>query len=759
MQFHERDTDSSSEEEDSDIDGESGKVHETQKNEAHKANDSTLLHQLESMIADKLPRAYYVVASSPMEPLSDVFLIDHMWTTTFPQMREQLNAMPSLVDRIGGCAYFHCLSLLKYWISFVIDMVNSVFWLFTATFLGIDDDDDNDAEESRTEGEPYNQRFIDKLWLRLWPHMNSYVVSEHEYSQWYLMDEVGTSISHCGVASPNCRCAAFMFQPPQPHPSAPVRPPLIVSLLWPVQNIAVGDVLTRDYLPSVPVEHPTRALRLLGYLYPLLSAAGIDNQFAALINTSYTNADSSLSSSSEKMDGSVSSSISASVDWKDSLATLESLKVTDSPPPKILKVFCDRPDHLCKDFIHRTDRIRIVDSPAEADVLYLIDHTVSAPSTSSAYGTSMGAYSSKPHILGDEYIKKGKIINQYWWNGMLVSKEHFASTVKSAARASGVAPPSWLPVTYDLSKAHELAGFVRDFLQSEIAIKNGQTSGQSSSEKRNIWILKRYRGKQSVDYPITSSLSCALRHLDSAPRLACRYVQSPALFEGRKFDLRYYVIVQSLEPLVLHRHPMFMVRRANTEYSLDDLENYQKQFTVMSLLDDPAIRQVRGGGARADPTMHELIQYFDATYGGKVVVRSQKPGESSEQLKPVRNWESDLQSHIDATLRQVFKSVQKVYAKEPMHPTGQVLHPNAAWSLNQPNACPARAMFGVDVMLELSALPGTVASTEVKSVIQPVVLEVQWAPDCGQAVKQRSGFWDEILTALYLDDRSIVKPL
>ena len=62
----------------------------------------------------------------------------------------------------------------------------------------------------------------------------------------------------------------------------------------------------------------------------------------------------------------------------------------------------------------------------------------------------------------------------------------------------------------------------------------------------------------------------------------------------------------------------------------------------------------------------------------------------------------------------------------------------SAWSLNQPNTCPARAMYGVDVILSDNNTPLT--------------LEVQWAPDCSQAVIQNKCFWDEILGGLYRDD-------
>jgi glutathione synthase/RimK-type ligase-like ATP-grasp enzyme len=47
-------------------------------------------------------------------------------------------------------------------------------------------------------------------------------------------------------------------------------------------------------------------------------------------------------------------------------------------------------------------------------------------------------------------------------------------------------------------------------------------------------------------------------------------------------------------------------------------------------------------------------------------------------------------------------------------------------------------MYGVDVILSGDN--------------EPMVLEVQWAPDCAQAVIQNKNFWNEILGGLYLEE-------
>ena len=436
-----------------------------------------------------------------------------------------------------------------------------------------------------------------------------------------------------------------------------------------------------------------------------------------------------------------------------------------------------------------------------------------------------------------EYEKRDKISSQFCWNGMLVSKEHLVRTMRTAyvQKKNGnnnndennVFNVPFLPITYDLSHIEELKKFIIDFSERENLIKiNDQNNTEEKKEKKidncsdsncnsysnidNIWILKRYRGRQSMDYPITNNLSCALRHLESAPRLACKYVSSPSLWKGRKYDLRYYVIVLSLDPLILYRHKMFVVRAANILYSSDDFEMYQKHFTVMNFIDDSSclendsVRAIRGSGARENPTSIQFIENFnienfdgrisdddndsnnssnnnnynnnnnnnnnnndnnnsnndnnnDNDNDSNIIINTDsdstnpiskltttfknikiKKNQDQNSRQELRPWESTVQPAIDVVLRQIFQGVSDAFENEPSHPSGQKLYKNSGWSLNQPNVCFARAMYGIDIIIGEDN--------------KPFVLEVQWAPDCAQAVVQNPFFWNDILGGLYLDD-------
>jgi hypothetical protein len=559
------------------------------------------------------------------------------------------------------------------------------------TPTAVDKDEDGEVGEGEGAGEASDADSDaplctdpETIWNNIWRHMSCYTLPSDDYTRWYLMDEVGSSITHS--SDPNVRCCPLLVD------MGPVtstqglqqeRNVFALSLVWPIKKIAAGDMVTRDFLPNVSHDDPTRPLRLLAFsrdpatmLHSLKDRGSLG--FAEVAD-SLSSASISVSIDSKPAAAADASGTGASPlpDWSDALQNIETI----ANGVNSLKVFCDRPDHLNPALIHRKDRIQLVDKPDDADVLYLIDHTCG------------------PEDSDEEFAKRGKMINQFWWEGMVVSKEHLARTVRSAyidGTGDGgekLRSVSWCPLTYDCSIRYQLLGFVEDYIQAE-----SEYSSSSEAKNKNIWIMKRYRGRQSMDYPVTTNLSCALRHLESAPRLACRYIHNPATYKGRKFDMRFYVLVYSLEPLVLRRHKMFVLRIANEQYTDSDFEHYQKHFTVMNYLDTddgdaqpgdahthiPAdsMAAIRGKGGRENPTVEQFIEVFDREHTGCTHQHTNsaadgRPVFSESSTSGSSVWHSVAQPAIDKMIRQVFEGVRLTYLQEPPHPSGQQLHPNA----------------------------------------------------------------------------------
>ena len=660
------------------------------------------------------PTPYSLHCLVDMAKESDVFLIDHIATFSHPQSRDILREVPGLPVQI-------------------------------AELLGIDLENEED---------PNAEANVTAVWNDMWPHLGCYSTVTNadidEYPKFFLMDQVGLSIRH--AARPSFACVPIIVGKTD------------MTLLWPLVDVAAGAVVTRDYLPGcrapagcAPAARLARKVRLLGFMASADAqeslveraralSAEADALFPPAVATTPDNASSSSSSSTSTSGGGGGGAGGGEDDeraplpkWSAALDTLASLAIPSfsTPPPRPLKVFCDRESILTPALLHEPAFITLVASAGEADVLYLGDHVKDEDFEG---------------VAADEHVKAGKATNQMWFDGMLVSKEHLGATVNRHERLTGVPQArSILPTTYNCSDTRELLAFVQDFSQRSqratggVGSSSGGEGSGGGSDDDNVWIMKRFRGRQSIDYPITTSLPCALRHLDCCPRLACKYQTDCCLHRGRKFDLRYYVLCLSLEPLVLQRHALFSLRVANRPYAAagTDLESFQAHFTVMNALGAGShLAPIRGTGERRDPTMDEFLRAWTEEY-------------------PDVDWASAVQPKVDALIRRTFEAVAGARATEPPHPSGARLHPNSGWSVSQPNVCPARAMYGFDIILTHAAAAEDDGSGGVARarVVEPKLLEVQWAPDVDSTLVVRPSLWDEILKGLFLgapDDPAMV---
>jgi hypothetical protein len=99
----------------------------------------------------------------------------------------------------------------------------------------------------------------------------------------------------------------------------------------------------------------------------------------------------------------------------------------------------------------------------------------------------------------------------------------------------------WFQESFNLSNQYELSGFVKRQLEFHDRKKEDKSSVNQGD---NIWILKNYRGRMSVDYPITSDINCAIRHQQSNPRLAMRYIPTPVLWKVNNYCSILLIYVQ-----------------------------------------------------------------------------------------------------------------------------------------------------------------------------------------------------------------------
>lgn len=69
---------------------------------------------------------------------------------------------------------------------------------------------------------------------------------------------------------------------------------------------------------------------------------------------------------------------------------------------------------------------------------------------------------------------------------------------------------------------------------------------------------------------------------ETGPKIVSKYVENPIRFRGSKFDMRFFVLIRSIEPLEVYVHDLFLLNVARNDFTLDKrrLFQYDTHFTV-----------------------------------------------------------------------------------------------------------------------------------------------------------------------------------
>ncbi|KAK9099521.1 hypothetical protein Syun_026566 [Stephania yunnanensis] len=332
-----------------------------------------------------------------------------------------------------------------------------------------------------------------------------------------------------------------------------------------------------------------------------------------------------------------------------------------------LRVYTDIPQ--VEEFLTRPEFILTTD-PKDANIIW----------------TSMQVDDEMKKATG---LTDSQYINQFPFEACLVMKHHLAETVEKA-----LGSPEWFQPTYNL--------------ETHLSQLIGNYYARRRDGLDNLWILKPWNMARTIDTTVTGDLSAIIRLMETGPKICQKYIERPALFNGRKFDLRYIVLVRSMRPLEIFIADVFWARLANNPYSLDKstLCEYETHFTVMNYI-----------GRLNHMNTPDFVEEF----------------EKEHQVK----W-LDIHQRIRKMIRTVFESAAAIF-------------PDMQRSTS-------RAIYGVDVMLD--------------RFFQPKLLEVTYCPDCTRACKydtraivgngetvKASDFFNYVFGCLFLNETKHVSPL
>ena len=364
---------------------------------------------------------------------------------------------------------------------------------------------------------------VDNVYREMWKYNQTYSPSfgdvEDRIPLWYIMDELGSAIEHSH--EPNFRTVPFFY----------INGQITYSLLFPIKDVCLNEKVTRDYLEG-PFSNNQNLRKALSI--PWLPSSFLDVDFEM------TEPDKNYFESKNS---------------KEILPIIESPLALDTT--RVLKVYSEY--SYINQYLRSSD-FEIVNTPSEADVLWLLTHIKDYKSYSE----------NEPN----------KLLNQFPYESLITMK-NLLSVICRRKQVQGLDKfsdnPPWYPVSYDLDG--EINKFVSYYQNQE---KNGNN---------NLWICKPWNLARGLDITITDNLNCILRLPSTGPKLAQKYLHDPVLFNRGdvglvKFDIRYVILLQSVKPLKLYAYKNFFLRFANKQYDLTDLWDREKHFTVMNYNDE-----------------------------------------------------------------------------------------------------------------------------------------------------------------------------
>ncbi|GAB5593508.1 hypothetical protein Unana1_08408 [Umbelopsis nana] len=471
---------------------------------------------------------YSLHAKTDLEKHSNIFLIDHAWTTKPENAKKELKSTPGLLDRlevlmdiekeevedsdeeeeieedanmidvVAEQANVSRDKAREALVAEKFDLVNAIMRLTMSEEFKAESDRlqeevlgqliasgkaeekeerlKREKEERReTKEKELLDRRVNSVYNQMWMYNQTYQYSvvtpegtTAVESVWYVNDEVGSAIAHS--SEPNCAMVPFIFS--RGHNAT-----IPYSVLFPIKNMAQGEMATRDFVPTDLQEPLDRKAYLTAFPGRIANEdeIGSEDEF---------------------------------IDAYEALAIGPAEKL---PPAKPFNA----------EAILKTPTTQNIDIKVYTTADFVKQNLT------------------LPHITFTETLEDADII----W---VVQDFNDWDKLKPHQRISQI--PNESSLTYKHNIANLLSNFAR-----------------------------------GMDIAIAESLPQAIRQRDTAtPKIAQEYIDKPLLYHDRKFDLRYIVLLQQTQPMIACVYNMFWIRLANKKYDKHTVDDYEKHFTVMN---------------------------------------------------------------------------------------------------------------------------------------------------------------------------------
>ena len=280
-------------------------------------------------------------------------------------------------------------------------------------------------------------------------------------------------------------------------------------------------------------------------------------------------------------------------------------------------------------------------------------------------------------------LRPNQVVNKFPHANCLTTKSQLWATLARMRRKHGEEHYPFVPLTFVLpTERGELAEAMASDPPAK-APKGGAKGGAAKAPEGGgaaaatprVWIVKPVAACRGQGISLHRSADGVPDDVAARRAVASVYIDPPYLVEGRKSDLRLYVLVTSWRPLVLYLHGAGLCRLATKEYALRDLDDTTRHLTNYAInkkSDPPVVGGAEGGASGPKIGLGAFNAILEAGVGAAAAAAA---------------WES-----IDDAI------VKTIIAAEPQMGQGVA-------TFVPSNGCRCFQLFGFDVMLDASCRP------------------------------------------------------
>jgi tubulin polyglutamylase TTLL4 len=110
-----------------------------------------------------------------------------------------------------------------------------------------------------------------------------------------------------------------------------------------------------------------------------------------------------------------------------------------------------------------------------------------------------------------------------------------------------------------------------------------QTNCDKKRKDSNLWIVKPCASSCGRGISVVNASQAAAMASKNKKQLIQKYLMDPYLIDGKKFDLRIYVLVTGVDPLRVYVHKEGLTRISTSDYSVKNLSNRFAHLTNYSV--------------------------------------------------------------------------------------------------------------------------------------------------------------------------------